>query len=119
MSPELGRTGLRRLESVGLGSRGLVEDEKRLSLPSSRIVPYKKEDVFPRNILELPKVALSPLHCWEKEEFFLKSFVQCHSVRSGLYLNLWKAVYPLKSSLLSDVIDLMAASVFWEEQLAQ
>jgi hypothetical protein len=58
-SPELGRRGLCRLEAVGLGSRGLVEDEKRLSLPSSRIDPYKKEDVFPRNRLELECVTFS------------------------------------------------------------
>jgi hypothetical protein len=50
MSPELGRTGFWRLKAVGLCSRGWVEDEKRLSLPSSRIVPYKKArvDVFPK-----------------------------------------------------------------------
>ncbi len=69
--------------------------------------------------IRISEVALSLLHCWGKEEFFLKSFVQCHSVRTGLYLNLWKAVYPEKSSFLNDVTDFKAASIFWEEQLAQ
>jgi hypothetical protein len=72
MSPELGRTGLWRLEAVGLGSRGLIEDEKRLSLPSSRIVPYKKLDVFHRNRFELPKWHFLLYIVGKKRNFFSK-----------------------------------------------